>query len=275
MILLAAVMYWYDTFFVNVVFAALGGLAVFEGLRALGFGKRPVVIALFIALHTLNMAVLPPAHYVVCLALFMMFCLVMYDKRHRNTFKEGAGALAIFIMVSMGLASLLHLRAMTTLRGDRLFMMFIALALGWICDTFAYTFGRLFGKRKMCPTISPNKTIAGGVGGVVGTMVFIAGAFYIYSLFANPRSMFFERNGLWHMVFYAVMGALGAMVGITGDLAASFVKRECAIKDFGSIMPGHGGALDRLDSVLFTAAFAMFAFELYTILFPVVMLFAN
>jgi phosphatidate cytidylyltransferase len=73
-----------------------------------------------------------------------------------------------------------------------------------------------------------------------------------------------------HLVFYFVMGLIGGLIGIIGDLAASFIKRECGIKDFGSLMPGHGGALDRLDSVLFTATFAAFAFKLFFDWFSVV-----
>lgn len=263
LVLLAAVLYWYDTGFVNIVFIALGGLAIFECLRALGMGDSLLALFLFAALHAVNMVWLPPAHYIVYFALFLMFCFVMFDKKQRYTFKTGAGLLALFIMISLGLASLLHIRAMSGLYGDRIFMLLISLALGWICDTFAFCFGKWLGKRKMCPRISPNKTVAGGVAGLVGTMVVIAAAFYVYTINANPSSVFYGRNGAGEIAYYAAMGLVGAAVGIIGDLSASLVKRECGIKDFGHIMPGHGGALDRLDSVLFTATFALFAFQMF------------
>lgn len=268
LVLLAAVMIWYDSWFANVVFMLLGALAIFEALRALGFGENGLFIGLYIALHAANMVLKTDEHYLLYLALFVMFCIVMFDKR-RYTFKAGAGAFAVFVMITVGLSSILRMRDMVGLYGDQLFMLFIGLALGWICDTFAFTFGNLFGKRKMCEHISPNKTVAGGVGGVLGTMVFIAAAFYLYSTFSNPASVFHGLNSLGAMAFYTAMGAVGAVIGIIGDLAASFIKRECGIKDFGNIMPGHGGALDRLDSVLVTSTFAAFAFQLLFRLFSV------
>lgn len=270
LVLLAAVLILYDTVFVNIVFVLLGGLAIFEGLRALGMGNNVLFVGGFIVLHVVNMFFSADPLYTIYLALFLMFCLVMFDKEHRYTFKAGAGALAMFIMVTMGLTSILRMRAMATLIGDKIFMLMMGLALGWICDIFAFSVGSLFGKRKMCEHISPNKTIAGGVGGVVGNIIVITLVFYIYSIKSNPQSLFHGMNDFWHIVAYIVIAALGAIIGIIGDLAGSFIKRECGIKDFGTIMPGHGGALDRLDSVLFTSTFAFYIFSIYFRLFATV-----
>lgn len=108
----------------------------------------------------------------------------------------------------------------------------------WGCDTCAYCVGMLIGKHKMAPVLSPKKSVEGAVGGVVGAAVL--GAVYA-SLTQGPP------------VIYAVICAVGALISMVGDLAASGIKRNHNIKDYGKVIPGHGGILDRFDSVIFTA----------------------
>ncbi len=107
-------------------------------------------------------------------------------------------------------------------------------------DTFAYFTGYLFGKHKLCPNISPKKTIEGAIGGIVGSV--ILSTIFIY----------FVVNPDW-IIHGVILGALGAVAGQMGDLVASMFKRRLEIKDYGSLIPGHGGVLDRIDSILFTA----------------------
>ncbi len=107
-------------------------------------------------------------------------------------------------------------------------------------DSLAYYAGRLFGKRKLCPAVSPGKTVVGFVGGLVGSVT-------VSVLLA--RFLFVDHDPL-------VMGLAAALlscVGVLGDLCESVIKRAMAVKDSGSILPGHGGILDRIDSLLFTA----------------------
>lgn len=106
-------------------------------------------------------------------------------------------------------------------------------------DTFAYIAGNLFGKRKLCPKISPNKTIEGSIGGILGSTVLLI----IYSVYFNIEP-------LWQIILLSVICSIIAQLG---DLVASRIKRICGIKDYGFIMPGHGGVLDRFDSIIFTA----------------------
>jgi phosphatidate cytidylyltransferase len=106
-------------------------------------------------------------------------------------------------------------------------------------DIFAYFTGRAIGKHKLAPTLSPKKTVEGGIGGVVGSVV-VCG---LFGYFAIPD--FF--------VHCVVIGALGGVVSQLGDLTASAIKRRLGMKDYGSLIPGHGGLLDRIDSLLFTA----------------------
>lgn len=261
LVLLAVVMVWYDTAVAPVVFIAIGMLAIYEALRALKLGHNRLLLLIYWLVHIVNVIWLPDAHYFVYLLLFLTFLIMMFCD-HKVSYRDGAAALTVMLMVTMGFGSIVRMRASFPLKADQLFSLFMGLALGWICDTCAFTFGKLYGKRKLCPAISPNKTVEGAVGGVLGTTVFAVAAMLIYVANAPFGSSFAGYNDFVHILFYAGMGFIGAIVGILGDLAASFIKRECGIKDFGNIMPGHGGALDRIDSVMFTSTFAALCFEL-------------
>lgn len=118
-------------------------------------------------------------------------------------------------------------------------VIWLVFIIAWGSDTFAYLVGKTFGKKKLIPSVSPNKTIAGSVGGVIGSMI-LCGTF---AYFFMPSSI----------VYAMVIGVIGAMISQIGDLVASKIKRINDIKDFGKLMPGHGGVLDRFDSILMTA----------------------
>ena len=125
------------------------------------------------------------------------------------------------------------------------YYLLLALGSGWLCDSGAYFIGRKWGKRKLAPRISPNKTVEGAVGGLLTCTVLML-----------LISWGFDRAaGGAVRVNYAAIALYTpviAVIGMLGDLSASVIKRGCGIKDFGNVMPGHGGILDRFDSVLFT-----------------------
>jgi phosphatidate cytidylyltransferase len=124
-----------------------------------------------------------------------------------------------------------------------IFLVWLIFLCSWGCDTCAYCVGMLIGKHKMSPKLSPKKSVEGAVGGVVGAMLLGA----IYGAIVG-RYM----NGSYVMEFTLICGA-GALISMVGDLAASAIKRNHDIKDYGKLIPGHGGILDRFDSVIFTA----------------------
>lgn len=126
-------------------------------------------------------------------------------------------------------------------------MVFIA---SWISDTFAYFTGMLLGKHKLAPVLSPKKSIEGSIGGIIGSA--LAGALFGY-LFSTKVGQ--EINLI---VVCAVLGALGSVISQIGDLAASAIKRNHEIKDYGNLIPGHGGIMDRFDSVIVTAPIIYF-----------------
>ena len=138
---------------------------------------------------------------------------------------------------------------------DGQWWLLLALAGTWLADSGAYLIGRRFGVHKMTPSLSPNKSWEGLVGGAICGVVFNA-------LLAVVLSQ------VWHITLPwwagAVLGLMGALIGTLGDLSISMIKREVGVKDTGHIIPGHGGVLDRLDSLLFTIV-ASFYFILWVV----------
>lgn len=127
---------------------------------------------------------------------------------------------------------------------DGLFSLWLIFLCSWGCDTCAYCVGVLFGKHKLAPVLSPKKSIEGAVGGVVGAA--LLGALYGAVV---KNHMVMENPSL----YFAIICAVGAVISQFGDLIASGIKRQHDIKDYGKLIPGHGGILDRFDSVIFTA----------------------
>ncbi len=114
----------------------------------------------------------------------------------------------------------------------------------WGCDTCAYCVGVLIGKHKMAPKLSPNKSVEGAIGGILGAAL-------LGAVFAVCMNRWAGAGG--PPLFYAIICGLGGVISQIGDLAASAIKRSYGIKDYGKLIPGHGGILDRFDSVIFTA----------------------
>lgn len=120
----------------------------------------------------------------------------------------------------------------------------------WGSDTCAYAVGRLFGRHKLAPSLSPKKSIEGSVGGIIGSAL-------IGVIFGLIMSNFTGKSENLIIIF-AVIGGLGSVISQIGDLAASGIKRNYDIKDYGHLIPGHGGILDRYDSIIITAPIVYF-----------------
>lgn len=130
-------------------------------------------------------------------------------------------------------------------------MIFIS---SWICDTCAYVVGMLFGKHKLVPQLSPKKSVEGAIGGVVGSAI-VGGlfAYFVVEQVVTEQSV---------ILIFIIVSAIGAMISQIGDLAASAIKRNHDIKDYGKLIPGHGGVMDRFDSVIFTAPMVYLLLEI-------------
>lgn len=165
------------------------------------------------------------------LVLMMFVYVFSYPKYHAQ---QVMSAFFGFVYVGVMLSFILLTR---NLEGGK-FLVWLIFLCSWGCDTCAYCVGMLIGKHKMAPVLSPKKSVEGAVGGVIGAA--LLGVAYAAATNAP-------------MVAYAIICAVGALISMVGDLAASAVKRNQGIKDYGKLIPGHGGILDRFDSVIFTA----------------------
>ncbi len=142
------------------------------------------------------------------------------------------------------------------------FAISFAIFLPVFSDTFAYLVGSTLGKRKLCPSTSPKKTVAGAIGGLLGSVLCAVTFFLLFDLYAVIPAGYvsFSDSVAVRAVVFVVLGIVGGVLAEIGDLAASRIKRTMNIKDFGNIFPGHGGVLDRLDSIMFTLVMFFTAF---------------
>lgn len=125
------------------------------------------------------------------------------------------------------------------------FLVWMIFLCSWGCDTCAYCIGMLFGKHKMAPVLSPKKSVEGAVGGVLGSMLLT----FLYWLVMRQYYEITEKT----LVVMLIVAFLGSLISMIGDLTASAIKRNYEVKDYGKLIPGHGGIMDRFDSVIFTA----------------------
>lgn len=127
---------------------------------------------------------------------------------------------------------------------DGIFFLLFAFFCSWLTDGCALFAGVAFGKHKLAPTISPKKTVEGAIGGVIGNTVLCVVLYFVF----HAK---FELSDSISLVFVIVSAVILSVLSIFGDLAASTIKRHCGIKDFGNLLPGHGGVMDRFDSCVF------------------------
>lgn len=173
-------------------------------------------------------------YLLVMLAVYVLTFPTYSDKQIMASFMD-------FFYVSVMLSFVYLIRDMK----HGLVLVLLIFVSSWINDTCAYFVGRALGKHKMAPVLSPKKSIEGLIGGIAGAGVF--GAIYgvIFDSFVEQMN--------YAPLLFAVVGAVGALPAVIGDLAASAIKRNNDIKDYGKLIPGHGGILDRFDSIIFTA----------------------
>jgi len=187
---------------------------------------------------------------VILISFTLTVSILLVVFHNRITVMDCAATMFGFYYVTV-LMSLVYL--VREANGEQgLFLVWIIFISAWGCDTGAYFTGITLGKHKLIPSLSPNKTVEGAIGGVVfASLLTVAYAAIMIHVSPLKRVSDFETFQL--LLRYAVLGAGGAVFAQLGDLAASAIKRYTKIKDFGRILPGHGGVMDRFDSVLFTA----------------------
>ncbi len=246
---------------IDLSIAVIAAMCTEEGLSAKKLNKKagicvPCTAFTFLFCMIYSLSAYPALVYIFFVVLFS----VMIFNHENLVFSDLAFAVIITILCTLGMWSMAYLFDSSSSVSVGLFYVVTSLATPWLADGGAYFGGSLFGKRKLCPNISPKKTVEGAVSGViVGTLLsLLVGVVFERFIFSGGESV--------NYLLLAVYGLLGTVVSIVGDLSFSLIKRSCGIKDFGNVIPGHGGMLDRFDSVIFSTPLLLI-FNLY---FPIV-----
>lgn len=249
MIFLAAVILFDQTFplALNIAVAIIAAAAVYELGKALGLEKNWALFWPSLAAAAGVAFCEGTAAYLVYAVYTAVVCAAMLRFHQQVSFKDVFVLYSMVVMIPQALYSLVLLRRLNPDHG--MFYVLIAVFAAWAADVGAFFAGTFFGRHKLCPQISPKKTVEGAVGGLVLNVVvaLACGAFF-------SRVFHLGQVQVDYLPLFLI-GFFGTFVSILGDLSFSLIKRSCHIKDFGQVIPGHGGILDRFDSVIFTAPF--------------------
>lgn len=228
-------------------------LGLFEFYKVVGIHKNIVGILGYVGTFALYAFLLFQKGELIMFVISMLTIIWMaimvfeYPKYHVT---QIALALLGVVYVDWMLSYIYQTRQLT----NGIFYIWLIFISAWGSDSFAYLVGITIGKHKMTPKLSPKKSVEGAIGGIAGAA--ILGALYGWGM------QFVVGSNL--ALAFMVASMLGAMVSIIGDLAASAVKRTYNIKDYGKIIPGHGGIMDRFDSVIFTAPIVYWVLYFFT-----------
>ncbi len=241
------------TFFFPLVLGIFASIAVYEVIKATG-GKNMILTVL----SCITAAVTPLLFHFnidipfmpVAVIYTLAYLIIMVPTHKFTTFNDVITALFATLAIPVSASVFVLLRdvyltypAIYT-KANGVFFILLAMFAAWMTDTCAYFSGKALGKHKLCPNVSPNKTVEGAIGGVLGCVIASTVMFFVFDKF------FFTANTLawWQTI---IISATLSVISMFGDLAASLIKRNHNIKDFGNIFPGHGGVMDRVDSCLF------------------------
>ena len=260
--LLILILGWAPSWATMLLLAAMCAIGAWELMRAAaGERGKPLTPLTVIAAA----AVLPFAALLGAVFIFAIFALAI----HRYDEEQGIPFAAVTCAIFAGLAfplmfsCLLRLRMMPAIG---MLQVFLPLAISFGSDTFALFAGMLCGKHELAPKVSPKKTVEGAIGGLLGGVIGMT----VFKLVADsmahtltvypPIEMAAGPQISWGAVF--ALGIIGSTISQIGDLSFSVIKREFGVKDYGNLLPGHGGILDRFDSVTFVAPFVWLALQL-------------
>ncbi|HXK76871.1 MAG TPA: phosphatidate cytidylyltransferase [Oscillospiraceae bacterium] len=265
LLLLGVVLYFYHTLLLPAAVTLLSVMAVWELLHAehlCGYTSViPVCLATAAAIPLLVFTKTVGLREVCLVFGGILMLFVLFDPKKFGATSAGY-AFFVSVAVPLGFSMLLVFREeFSTVQG--LYLILLSFAAAWLNDTFAFFSGRLFGRRKLCPTISPKKTVEGAVGGVIGSIALSLLLSWVYVSYAVP-AIGEPLSIRW--LSLCLFLPIGAAAGILGDLCASVIKRQSGIKDYGNVMPGHGGIMDRFDSWLFVAPLLY----LWNLFFPII-----
>ncbi len=260
-----------DTIAFPIAMAVCAVISTYEMIRCTGLGKKhhitiplclcAAAIPLCMRLNVIGTFIIAP---VVCLVLMLYILAVTIFSHGKVTIPHAMTALGVSLYIIAAFACMVFMRDIPAISGYGEYMYLLVFIGAWVPDTFAYFTGRLFGKHKLIPDVSPKKTVEGAIGGTV----FCVLAFVIFAVVCNE---FFgckcdePCDHALSIPLMALLGLLAAVVSMIGDLSMSVIKRHFGVKDYGRILPGHGGFLDRFDSVLAVAVILAVSFGVLTL----------
>lgn len=236
-----------------VLFAVAGAIAVHEIIKATGCKNNVITVlscvtaAVIPFLFNYNIKIPFMTVASIYILVYLIIMVLMYKK---TTFNDIVTSLFATVAVPCAFSVGILLRDVYITYPDKytkatgVFFIFLAVFSAWMTDIFAYFTGRKFGKHKLCPDISPKKTVEGAIGGIIGEVILNTALFFVFDKF------FFTVHTIewWQIIIISV---ILSVISIFGDLSASVIKRNHGVKDFGKILPGHGGIMDRADSLVF------------------------
>ena len=258
LIILVPFLVFSDTVVFPIGLAIVSLISIFEIFRCAKLHKNlaltlPVYLLVAVFPFILRFApqYFPPIAFIAAgLYTLYLFFLIIWS-HGKLPYSDAVAMLATVLYIATAMNSLLYVRDFEAGGQYIYFLIFIG---AWITDTFAYFTGLLFGKHKLIEDVSPKKTIEGSIGGILFCALFFVGFGLIVDYFFDCEANIF---------FLFISGIITSVISQVGDLIMSVIKRHYQIKDFGKIFPGHGGMLDRFDSILAVslgmAAICMFA----------------
>lgn len=254
LIVFIPVLIFADTWALPIVASIGSMIACFEMFSCIGQKKNIIftlptyVIALIFPilsriayLYEFQQSFIKFALAVAVIAPLYMFAVAVFQTKTLCVTDAGLAAFSCFYIIA-ALTSLIYIHDFATLGKYVYLLCFIC---AWITDSFAYFTGMLFGKHKLIPEVSPKKTVEGAIGGVVFCAISMVVFGLIIEKLFNPENSFHANY-----LVLAISGIVISVISQIGDLIMSLIKRKYQIKDYGKIFPGHGGILDRCDSVI-------------------------
>jgi len=254
--ILFLVLFFYNTWVLALACGLMSAFMVYEILHNTGILQHNKLL-----IPSMLMALLMPFCQMPWLApwfslivyLFAIVLLVFFFRYyHTLKFEELAAAFFVPTIYGFALSSIVYLRDLEPKLG--LYYILMVFACAWLSDTGGYFFGRAFGKHKLAPEISPKKTVEGLIGGLFSSLVLNTALTYGYVFAVSKFGIQITVN----LPQLLVMLLIATLIGVAGDLSASIIKRQRGIKDFGNLFPGHGGVMDRFDSIILIAPFLYF-----------------
>ncbi len=243
-VLLLTVLFLPWAMVLTVATALISAIAVYENLSVTGMTpyRGATVCSLLFAVSVPFFTRLPDVFMVVVCCAYLIATIMTVVCHHKTLTPQTVGtSFFLTVVVSVSISCMSYLRIMDE---HGLFYVMLALVIAWLADSGAYFVGTFFGKHKLCPEISPKKTVEGLVGGIACSVLFSLLTAFIY------QTCFLRDAGAVSYWTVLILSLIGAALSVIGDLFASVVKRHYGVKDFGHMFPGHGGMMDRFDSLL-------------------------